>query len=72
MSDLYFKVAKVKGKYYLQIWNRINNKCFHIGSAEKILKLVGVSQNVSDAETKLTNAEDSGLTFQDVNANEKD
>lgn len=70
MSDLYFKVAKVKGKYYLQVWNRINNKCFHIGSAEKILKLVGVSQNSNDVETKLTNPENSGLTFQDENDNE--
>ena len=62
-EDFYFKIQKVKGSEYLQIW--IADKCFHIGSATKILKLVGVSPESVKSETKLTKSQDIGLTFQE-------
>jgi hypothetical protein len=69
-DNFYFKIAKVKGSEYLQIWS--GAKCFHIGSAAKILKLVGISPESVLSETKLTKSEKIGLTFQESEESKND
>lgn len=62
-ARFYFKMAKVKGIDYLQIWDRTNNRCYHVGSATKILKLVNAKIEPLEKETKLTETKENGLTF---------
>ena len=48
-----FKLSRAKGKEYLQIWDD-DNTCYHIGTAEKVLKLVKPACTKETEKTKLT------------------
>ena len=61
MGNYYYKITKVKGKSYLQIWDRKEPRdimLIHVGPAEKLYNKLVKLENIETAQNPKTNVAD--------------